>query len=123
MKNIKLQARKRRKLKAQAHIKRMGVEKGVARLSITRSLNNISAQIFAPTGGEVLVSATSLEESVRSEAKSKDKKDTAKLVGQLLAKRAKEKKIDRIAVDRNGFKYHGRVAALVDAAREEGLGV
>lgn len=123
MKTTKITSRLRRKRRAQEHIKRLGIEKGQSRLNISKSLQHISVQIIAPTGGKILASASSMEKSVRDGAQSKSKMDVAKLVGSLIAKRALEQKIDAIAVDRNGFRYHGRIAALVDAAREAGLKV
>jgi large subunit ribosomal protein L18 len=123
MKNTKIKARIRRKRKSQEHIKKLGVEKGYLRLNINRSLQHISAQIIDSVGGKILVSASSMEKAVSEKAKSKSKVDVAKLVGSLIAERANEGKLDKIAVDRNGFRYHGRIAALVDAAREAGLRV
>lgn len=120
MKNSIIQARARRKRKLQAHIKTLGVEKGFTRLNIQRSLQHIDVQLIDAVGGKVLAAASSKEKDLRSKAKT-SKTEMAKEVGKLIASRIQSLKIKKIAVDRNGFKYHGRVAALVDAAREAGL--
>lgn len=120
MKNIK--ARERRATKVRAKIKRFGVENGIARMTIHRSTCHIYAQIIAPEGGKVLAQASSLE--LRDKTKPEGGKiGVAKAIGRLLAERAKAAKIEKVACDRSGFKYHGRVAGLVDGAREAGLTV
>ncbi|MGD0465658.1 MAG: 50S ribosomal protein L18 [Gammaproteobacteria bacterium] len=94
----------------------------MVRLSVHRTPRHIYAQIIA-TDGTVLASASSLEKIVREDNNikaNKGKIETAKLVGKLIAERGKEK-VDRIAFDRSGFKYHGRIKALADSAREFGL--
>lgn len=104
-------------------IKRQGVEKGTYRLKIHRSSQHVYAQIIAPTGGNILVQASSLDKDIRQEKSEEGKTGISKIVGKLLAQRAKAAGIDAVACDRGGFKYHGRVAAIVEAARENGLGV
>lgn len=91
------------------------------RLCVYRSLNNIYAQIIDDVKGKTLVSASSLEQEIKALAESKNKTDISKEVGTLVAKRAKEGGITQIAFDRGGFKYHGRIKALAEAAREQGL--
>ena len=91
------------------------------RLCVFRSLNHIYAQIINDVQGHTLVSASSLDTEITDNGKGKTKSDTAGLVGALLAKRAKDKKITQVAFDRNGCKYHGRIKALAEAAREGGL--
>jgi len=91
------------------------------RLAVFRSLNHIYAQIIDDVQGHTLASASSLESDIRQDKGGKVKSDVAKMVGTLLAKRAKEKKIRQVAFDRGGHKYHGRVKALADSAREGGL--
>lgn len=91
----------------------------VNRLCINRTPRHIYAQIIGPTGGEVLVSASTLDKDLREG--STGNAEAAGKVGTLLAKRAKEAGIESVAFDRSGFKYHGRVKALADAAREGGL--
>jgi len=87
---------------------------------VTRSARHISAQVIDDTNGRTLASASSMESELRSA--SVDKSDKAKQVGGLVAERAKAAGIEKVVFDRAGYKYHGRVAALADGAREGGLG-
>jgi large subunit ribosomal protein L18 len=87
------------------------------RLAVYRSAKHIYAQIIDDTKGHTLVAASSVEKEIDKGGN----KDGAKMVGETLAARAKEKGIEAVVFDRGGFKYHGRVAALADAAREGGL--
>jgi len=92
------------------------------RLCVHRSHKNIHAQIIDDVAGRTLVSASSLEKSVREAAgEAKGKIALSKAVGEVLAARAKEKGIEKVCFDRGGYKFHGRVKALADAAREGGL--
>ncbi len=91
------------------------------RLSVFRSLKHIYAQIVVDTGGETLVSASSLDPEIRGKVKHGGNTEAAKLVGDLVAKRAIEKGIKTVVFDRGGYLYHGRVQALADAARAAGL--
>jgi large subunit ribosomal protein L18 len=91
------------------------------RLSVYRSLNHIYAQIIDDTAGHTLASATDAEEGIRGQSKGKKKSEVAGLVGESLAKKAKEKGIAAVVFDRGGFKYHGRVKAFAEAARKGGL--
>jgi len=91
------------------------------RLAVFRSLNHIYAQIIDDTAGHTLASATDLEVSVKSQKDGKKKSEVAGLVGEALAKKAKEKGIATVVFDRGGFKYHGRVKAFAEAARKGGL--
>lgn len=91
------------------------------RLCVHRTPRHIYAQLIAPTGAEVLACASSLESGIKQNAGSTGNVETATKVGRLIAERAKAKGITRVAFDRAGFKYHGRVKALADAAREGGL--
>lgn len=120
--NKKRSARFRRARRTREHIKRLGFEKGIARLCVNRSGRHIYVQVIAPHGGNVLASASSLEKGFRDGA-SQTKVETAKKVGELIAQRAKEAGVKAVASDRSGFKYHGRVAALIESAREHGLAV
>ena len=90
------------------------------RLVVTRSARHISAQVIDDTNGRTLASASSMESELRSA--SVDKSDKAKQVGGLVAERAKAAGIEKVVFDRAGYKYHGRVAALADGARDGGLG-
>jgi large subunit ribosomal protein L18 len=93
----------------------------VTRLVVSRSNSHIYAQIVAPTGDRVLASASTLEADVRKDVKNGGNKAAAAIVGKRIADRAKALGIDAVAFDRSGFRYHGRVQALADAAREAGL--
>jgi large subunit ribosomal protein L18 len=113
---------KRRLARAKRHTRIRKKIVGTAerpRLVVTRSLRNIVAQVIDDTKGHTLVSATSLETDVR--AFEGDKKAKATKVGELVAARAKDAGIDKVVFDRGGNAYHGRVAALADAARDGGL--
>ncbi|MEJ2041807.1 MAG: 50S ribosomal protein L18 [Reinekea sp.] len=91
----------------------------IPRLCVTRSNQHIYAQVIAVNGGQVVASASTLDETLRSGATGNI--DAASKVGALVAERAKAAGIEEVAFDRSGFKYHGRVKALADAAREGGL--
>lgn len=94
----------------------------VPRLSVYRSLNQIYAQIIDDSTGNTLVSVSSLSKELDDEIKnSKGKISKSKLVGNLVAKKALEKKIANVVFDRNGYRYHGRVQAIAEGAREGGL--
>ncbi|MCC2608170.1 50S ribosomal protein L18 [Planctobacterium marinum] len=96
-------------------------ELGVHRLVIHRTPRHIYAQLIAPTGSEVLAAASTVEADMRKDLKSTGNADAATAVGKAIAERAIEKGIKEVAFDRSGFKYHGRVKALAEAAREAGL--
>src|SRR5262245_25627201 len=96
-------------------------ENGAMRLTVHRSNEHIYAQITSPTGDKVIASASSLEKDLRGQLKSGGNRKAAELVGQRIAAKAKEKGIDQVAFDRAGYKYHGRVKALAEAARSGGL--
>lgn len=114
----KKQARIRRGKRARAKIRELGVH----RLTIHRSLQHIYAQIIAPTGDQVLASASTLDKSVKEQINgSTSNIAAASVVGKMIAERAKQAGVDRVAFDRSGFLYHGRVKALAEAAREVGL--
>ena len=89
------------------------------RLAVFRSLNQIYAQGIDDSAGKTLASASSLESGVKSS--SGNKTDQAKVVGKLLAERATDAGVKKVVFDRAGYRYHGRVRALADAAREAGL--
>ena len=111
----KKSARIRRAKKTRAHIRHLGVH----RLTVNRTPRHIYAQIISPTGGEVITQASTLDDSLRSGKTGNI--DAATAVGELIANRGKEAGITKVAFDRSGFKYHGRVKALAEAARENGL--
>jgi len=89
------------------------------RLTVFRSNSHIYAQISTFDGSEVIASASTIESSVKSE--NNGNIEAASKVGKLIAERAKEKGIEKVAFDRSGYKYHGRVKALAESAREAGL--
>ncbi len=91
------------------------------RLAVFRSLNHIYAQIIDDTVGHTLVAAADVEPEVRKATDKKTKTQVAELVGAAIAKKATEKGITQVVFDRGGFRYHGRVKALAEAARKGGL--
>ena len=91
------------------------------RLSVFRSLTHVYAQVIDDTNGVTLVSATSMEPDLKEQAAGKPKTTASALVGTLIAQRAREKGITTAVFDRGGYKYHGRVKALAEAARKGGL--
>ena len=91
------------------------------RLNVYRSLNHIYAQVVDDAAGNTLASASSLEKDVKGQAAEMTKKQAAKLVGTLIAKRALEKGVKAVVFDRGGYVYRGRVASVADGAREAGL--
>ncbi len=91
------------------------------RLSVFRSDKHIYAQVIDDTLGKTLVAASTLSPEMKEAERPQGKVGFAKLVGQLIARKAREKGIQKVVFDRNGFIYHGRVRALADAAREAGL--
>ena len=96
---------------------------GVHRLCVHRTPQHIYAQIIAPEGNRVVVSASTLNKELRGSLKGTGNIAAATAVGKEIAERAKKAGIEKVAFDRSGFKYHGRVKALADAAREAGLNV
>lgn len=91
------------------------------RLNVYRSLANIYAQVIDDEAGHTLVSASTIDADVQTQASGKNKKDAAKIVGKVVAERAKAAGITQVVFDRGGYRYHGRVAALAEGAREAGL--
>lgn len=96
-------------------------ELGVDRLSVYRSSRHIYAQIISGKDNTVLATASTVEKSMRNELDYTGNAAAAAAVGKLVAERAKNKGVETVAFDRSGFKYHGRVKALAEAAREAGL--
>jgi large subunit ribosomal protein L18 len=109
--------RLRRARRGRIHIR----EKGAVRLCVHRTPRHIYAQVISPEGNQVVASASTLEGDVRKDLASTGGIAAATVVGQVIAERARAAGITRVAFDRSGFKYHGRVKALADAAREHGL--
>ena len=96
-------------------------ELGVPRLSVHRTSQHIYAQVIAPDGGTVLASASSVQADLRKGLKSTGNIEAAQAVGKAIADKAKSAGIEQVAFDRSGFRYHGRIKALAEAAREQGL--
>jgi large subunit ribosomal protein L18 len=114
--NDKKQARMRRARRGRMKMR----ELGTVRLTVHRTPRHMYAQVIAPEGARVLASASTLDATLRTTGKTGNREAAAK-VGALIAERAKAAGITRVAFDRSGYKYHGRVKALADAAREGGL--
>jgi len=113
--NVKKQARIRRARRTRAKISELGVN----RLCVYRTPRHIYAQVIGPTGDVVLASASTVEKELRGG--STGNIEAAGKIGALIAERAKQAGISKVAFDRSGYNYHGRVKALADAAREGGL--
>lgn len=109
--------RLRRVRRTRAKISELGIE----RLTVYRTPQHIYAQIFDASGTSVIASASTLDKELCSVIKNSGNKDAAITVGEAIAKRAKAAGIEKVAFDRGGFKYHGRIQALAGAAREAGL--
>ena len=113
----KKENRLRRARKGRAKISELEVN----RLSVHRTPRHIYAQIIAADGGTVVASASTLETEVRKGIKNGGNVEAASIVGARIAEKAKAAGVDTVAFDRSGFRYHGRVKALAEAAREAGL--
>ena len=113
----KKEARLRRARKTRAKIAQLKV----ARLTVHRSNCHIYAQVVDATGSRVLASASTVESDVRKDLANGGNVSAAVIVGKRIAEKAKSAGIEQVAFDRSGFKYHGRIKALADAARENGL--
>lgn len=111
-------ARKRRHLRIRRNV--FGTPEK-PRLNVYRSLDEIYVQVIDDTKGHTLASASTIDSGLKKKIKGMTKKEKAKLVGQTIADRAKDKGIKSVVFDRGGFKYIGRVAALAEGARENGL--
>ena len=107
----------RRARKSRAHIRRLGKP----RLTIFRSGRHIYAQVISSEDGNVLAAASTLQKAVADELKGTSNKEAAAAVGKAVAERAVEAGVKDVAFDRSGYRYHGRVKELADAAREVGL--
>ncbi len=110
-------ARLRRAKTTRSHIRKLGV----ARLSVLRTGQHLYAQLFTADGSKVLAAASTTEASIKEGLSSLKNKEAAIKVGRVIAEKAKAAGIDTVAFDRSGYRYHGRVKALADAAREAGL--
>jgi large subunit ribosomal protein L18 len=110
-------ARLRRAKTTRSHIRDLGVH----RLTVLRSGQHIYAQVFTADGSKVLATASTLQTEVKDGLKNGKNSDAASKVGKLIAERALAAGIEKVAFDRSGYRYHGRIKALAEAAREGGL--
>jgi len=116
----KITSRLRRSVKTRAKIKRLGK----VRLSVHRTPQHIYAQIISATGDVVIASASTVDGSIKGLIEGHSGNCVAAgIVGKAIAEKAKEKGITDVAFDRSGFRYHGRIKALADAARKNGLNI
>ncbi len=113
--HLKKTKRMRRALKSRMRMRKQGIE----RLSVTRSGRHIYAQVISADGAKILAQASTLDETLRSEGACNI--ELASKVGELVADRAKNIGVMKVAFDRSGFKYHGKVKALAEAARANGM--
>ncbi len=110
-------ARLRRAKSTRSHIR----ELGVPRLTVLRTGQHLYAQVFTADGSKVLASASTVQADVKEGLKNGKNSDAATKVGRAIAEKAKAAGIEKVAFDRSGYRYHGRIKALADAAREGGL--
>jgi large subunit ribosomal protein L18 len=115
MNNVNNRLRRARKTRAKI------AELKVTRLSVHRTNTHIYAQIIAESGDKVIVSASTVEAGVRKNIKNGGNVEAAAAIGKLIAEKAVKAGVTTVAFDRSGYKYHGRIKALADAARENGL--
>ena len=113
----KISSKIKRKLRIRKKLKRISLNR--FRISVTKSLNNLSAQIIDDKSNKTLVSASSIEKEIKT--KKIKKMEKSSLIGEILAKRAKEKNIDKVYFDRGQNKYHGRVKNFAESLRKNGL--
>jgi large subunit ribosomal protein L18 len=113
----KKESRIRRSRRTRAKLR----ELGAVRLSVHRTPRHIYAQIISADGGETIATASTLQADLRKELKGTGNVAAAKVVGKAIAEKAKAAGITRVGFDRSGFRYHGRVKAVAEAAREHGL--
>ena len=110
-------ARLRRAKTTRSHIR----ELGVPRLSVLRTGQHLYAQLFSADGSKVLASASTVQSAVKDGLKSSKNADAAAKVGKAIAEKARAAGVEKVAFDRSGYRFHGRIKALADAAREGGL--
>lgn len=110
-------ARLRRAKSTRMHIRKLAVP----RLTVHRSGQHIYAQVIAPEGGKVLAAASTVQKALRAGLQGTKNKEAAAAVGKAVAEKARAAGVESVAFDRSGFRYHGRIKALADAAREAGL--
>ena len=114
---MKINSKEKRKLRNRKKLKKVNLNR--YRVSVSKSLNNISAQIIDDKNNKTIVSASSIEKNIKSQKMKKIQKSS--LIGETLAKRAKEKKINEVYFDRGSYKYHGRIKTLAETLSKNGL--
>ena len=114
---MKINKKIKRKLRNRKKLKNVNINR--YRVSVSKSLNNLSAQIIDDKQKKTLVSASSIEKEIKS--KKVKKMEKSSLIGEILAKRAKDKKINEVYFDRGGYKYHGRIKIFAETLRKNGL--
>ena len=114
---MKINNKIKRKLRNRKKLKNVSINR--YRVSVSKSLNNLSAQIIDDKQKKTLVSASSIEKEIRG--KKVKKMEKSSLIGEILAKRAKDKKINEVYFDRGGYKYHGRIKIFAETLRKNGL--
>ena len=114
---MKINNKIKRKLRNRKKLKNVSINR--YRVSVSKSLNNLSAQIIDDKQKKTLVSASSIEKEIR--VKKVKKMEKSSLIGEILAKRAKDKKINEVYFDRGGYKYHGRIKIFAETLRKNGL--
>lgn len=114
----KYQARRRRQRRVRAKVTGTVAR---PRMSIYRSLKNIFVQVIDDATGKTLVSASTIDTEVAAKIVGKNKTESSRIVGQIVAERAKNAGVETVVFDRGGYQYHGRVAAVAEGAREAGL--
>ena len=114
---MKINNKIKRKLRNRKKLKNVSINR--YRVAVSKSLNNLSAQIIDDKQKKTLVSASSIEKEIRG--KKVKKMEKSSLIGEILAKRAKDKKINEVYFDRGGYKYHGRIKIFAETLRKNGL--
>lgn len=117
-------AMQKRQSRERRHLRVRGTVSGTPerpRLNVFRSLSNIYCQVIDDTQGHTLASASTIDKEVAGQIEGKSKAEAARIVGVVVAQRAKSAGISKVVFDRGGYRYHGRVAALAEGAREGGL--
>jgi large subunit ribosomal protein L18 len=118
---IAMKSKKENRLRRARRTREKIRELGAHRLSVHRTPQHIYAQVIDPAGEKVIASASTVQKDIRDGLKSTGNAEAAAAVGKAIAEKSKSAGVDQVAFDRSGFKYHGRIKALADAAREHGL--
>ncbi|MBI3440317.1 MAG: 50S ribosomal protein L18 [Proteobacteria bacterium] len=117
----KVAAKQRRQWRVRKVLKKAAEKNERPRLTVHRSANHIYAQVINDATGATLAAASTVDTDLKKKLKSTSNKDAAQVVGKLVAERAKQAGVEKVAFDRGSYMYHGRVKALAEAAREAGL--